>query len=247
MSEVKVEVGTERERLTLINQEAFALLAPKPVVISGNIDAPREYFSKRKETIAHLKQSTHVLVDLANHTIQLIVDEENPYNSHRITGKLLLNPDLIALEINKEIYRTKNEMVNKIRPIKHFFTTPSRHADLLMTFQKFTGKIEKSFEDSNDQQGKKKKLEEYSTNWTTYNSDGSRDEKFNNVFGLSLPLFLGFPKVAFDVELCLEPTDYNLKFYLQSIDLYEKIENEKEKAMNEAVADFKEYCPVIYV
>ena len=247
MESQNIQVMPTTEKLLIINQSKFNELAPKPVVITGNINAPSEYFKKRSEAIKDLQNNTHVLVDSVNNKVILFVDEENPFNFHKITGSLIVNPEFTVWGINEPNYRGKQGMIDLIKPRKHFFSDKTRQGGLLTTFMKFAGKIEKTFEDSNDLKGNKKKLEEFSASFTTYAADGSVDEKFNNKFTLEMPIFIGFPKVQFEVELCLDPTDTGLKFFFQSVDLYEKLDQIKEAALAEAVLPFKDYCPVIHV
>lgn len=244
---MEVNVTATAENTLIVTQKKHDALAPLPVGIQGNIHAPAEYFAKRKNAIADKKDSTHVLVNLAENTVLLVVDEENPYNAHKIKGSLLINPEFTAWGINTDTTLAKKGMIDLIKPRRFHFANKEKHASLLISFQNFAGKVEKTFEDSNDFKGNKKKLEEYSATFKTYAADGSLEGRFDNKFTLELPIFVGFPKVTFDVELCLDPTDMGLKFFLQSLDLYEKMAVAQEAAIKEAIAPFMDYCPVIFV
>lgn len=247
MSEKQINITTTQDTLVIVEQKTFEKLAPKALHISGDIFNPAKYLAKRKDAIAEKQDNCHVKVDQVNGKVTFVVDEENPYNPHTITGELKTNPDFEIWQINKETKFTKDQMVNLIRPRRHFFVDKQRHAELLGAFMNFVGKIEKNFEDTDDQAGRKKKLVEYTSQFGGKNPDGQTI--FNNKFSLEIAIFLGdkFQKEQFEVEICLDPSDLRLKFYFQSLDLFEKLIKAKEDALVEAVKDFEDFCPVFFI
>lgn len=72
-------------------------ITPKKVNIAGNITAPAEFFTKRSGF--HDLNKSFVVYSMNETYIMLVLDEENPYSKH-IEGRLLVNPELSALQIN---------------------------------------------------------------------------------------------------------------------------------------------------
>jgi hypothetical protein len=246
MSETKVVIGTDKENILLVNQEKYEELAPKSVAISGNIEAPKEFYQKRKEWIDSLKLKTHVLVNLNTSTVDLVVDENNPFDHYRVTGKMVLFKDFVDFGINTGAKLGKQKLIDLLKQNKMYFTDKKRQADLLMTFQKFVTKISTNMENSHTPDGKRKLLEEYSGSLQGFRVNGQRED-FDPSFILEMPIFVGEKSRQFTVQICLDPTNHGLEFYLESEDLWEVAKKAAAEGIENAIAPFIKDFAVIYV
>lgn len=237
MEKVIVQLGENNTELVI--SEGFQKKPQKAVSISGSLYSPREFYRARKSIIDAKKDKTHILVDVQKATVRLIVDETNPFDSYVIEGKMIPFEDFEAFRINTGTRFEKNEIISLLKKSKVYFPDKEDWSRLLMTFQKFITKVTKDFENSDNQKGQVQKLEAYSGALQGFRIDGEKEE-FNPEFILELPLFVGEEKVRFTVQICLDPVDTKMKFYLESIDLHEKGKEMKEIALSKAIKPFIE-------
>lgn len=241
---LKLVVTTEGQELVVA--KGYDKRSLKDVSISGDVGSPAEFYKKRKADVDALVNKTHLLVDVQNGTVILIVDETNPYDNYTIKGQLIPFEEFLKFKINTGHNFGKQEMIDLLKRNKFFFSDPKEHERLVLTFQKFVTRVTKDFQNSDDLKGNVTKLEGYSGVIQGYNNDGTAIE-FNPYFFLKIPLFVGQEAETFRVQICLNPCDTKLSFYLEAEDLYEVIMRTKDKSLKTAIEPFEEAFPVIYV
>jgi hypothetical protein len=235
---LKLEVNHFGEAGEMVVSQGFEKKPLKAVYLSGSIGSPAEFYRARKEQVDERKDKTHVVVNVQSATVVLVVDETNPYDHYTIEGKMIPFVDFEAFCINTPKRFSKTEIISLLKTNKVYFADKEAWTNLLVTFQKFITTITKELTDSNDDKGKIEKIQSYSA--------GGEKIDFVSKFTLNIPLFVGESALNFDVEICLDPTSTELKFYLESIDLHAKGKELKEACLARAVASFVNDFPVIY-
>lgn len=210
--EVKIE-KVEGSTLTVLTGEALKQKAPEKIEISGDIRTVSSFLRVRKDSGTGLqsidKNRAVVLVDKKNRSIELQLDPENFY-SPVITGTLADADELIPFNINTVKTFTKEELVKLIKFNKLFFSDATKHAEMLLAFQKVSSTVNISQKDSSDDRGNKERdfVKQVETNAPTE-------------FVLDIPVYKGFPAYRFRVEVCLDVTEGSVRFWFESIELHE--------------------------
>lgn len=211
----------------------------EPITISGNINAPSEFWKKRNNALAQLNDSksengtnydwtvSHVIFDYSNKYIKLIVDEGSQ-REIEITGTFVLNPIFKELKINDPngAYENREELYRALKFSGHIFKSKESHLEVLKQLQNFSGKITKSFNEFNDNKGNAGKSFETVL-------DGIVPLDFN----ISTPIFSGEQKI--DLRIIVEVQERNNKptFYLTCLEFVSEV----NEYMEQKFASLKEY------
>lgn len=99
------------------------------------------------------------------------------------------------------------------------------HNSLIESLQTWNAKIVTILQEHNDQTGNslmhlERKVEEV---------------KLKRTFNLNIPIFKGYPKVSFDVEIGLDPKSNAVDLYLISDELIELEHTQREKCLAEEI------------
>lgn len=95
MEEIKLNITTEQKEVIIRTGDATPIEMPKSVKLTGTLDAPYEFFEKRKKTINI--DNAHVEVDYQKQSIKLVIDENMPTNKE-ILGTLQLFDEFKQLQ-----------------------------------------------------------------------------------------------------------------------------------------------------
>ncbi len=199
--------------LTVLEGKALEQKAPEKIVISGDIKTVSNFLNIRKNSGTGLQSidlsRAVVFTDKKALTISLELDPENHYGT-KITGKLEKSDELAPFSINQNKTFTKEELVKLIKFNKLFFDDTTKHAEILLAFQKVSSTVNIRANESNDERGNKERafVKEVTTNAPTE-------------FILNIPVFKGFPALRFRVEICLDVTEGSARFWFESIELHE--------------------------
>ncbi|MEN7549286.1 hypothetical protein AAG747_15285 [Rapidithrix thailandica] len=196
-----------------------------PIKIKANILAPFEFWSKRN----HLYSKDRVRVDYCIHTrnITLVANEHSQY-SDLISGSLSINPDLEGLGIGQK-QMSPNEMAKFLKTKRHLFRDQDAHKNIISELSNLKAKIEAEIEACRDDRGNK--------------TNSIRKQVSSNVpieFVLCMPIFVGFEKKEFKVEVCLDSTDSSVTCWMESIEMIEILEKEKRDIILGQVEQFKQ-------
>lgn len=225
--ETKVQVAHTGNEIVIREGKAETLYEPRKVQIAGDIKAPGEYFKKRWDTeIEPVKNSSHLVVDNENLTIQLVVNEKD-HHAVIIDGKMEFNKDFLSFNINRQKNYTVAELYKMLRLKRAFFSDRASHAAILEQLKKFEAKTEVEFTSLNDFKGSTalKKVQNCKTN-LSYN------------FILNLSIYKGLDPVSFPVEIEFEPTDGSIMCWLISEDLAELEVKQRDEVMESEVEQF---------
>lgn len=204
---------------------------PKKVSLSGDIKTVSSFIGVRKtqtDGVAGLQT-----ISLARSIIEV--------SKEKGTIKLFLDPEsetgcevLATLEPSDEIKRwgintgkqwNHQELIKQLRFNRLDFDDKELHDTILKAYQafNFTSFIESVNE--SDQRGNAKKV---------FNKEVKTG--LPERFVLNIPIFKSFPSVRFPVTICLETTEGSASFWMESTELHELINTEKEKIINTELA-----------
>lgn len=214
--------------ITILKGEAIEQKPAKSLNIIGTLSAPAQFLAGK--TIA--PEQTHLKIFNAEGKLELVVQDTDPYSTHTITG--ILSKDLVLqmFRINSDHRWTIAEFLKFIKTMRFYFSDRAAHAKLVESIQKWSVKIERVIVEHNDNKG---------------NSNFQLETKVQAVdglvskFDLNIPIFQGYPKVKFTVEIGLDPKNTAVMLYLISDDLIELEINAREKAIAAVLDELKEY------
>lgn len=214
----------------------------KPISISGNINAPSEFWKKRNSSLAEQNSTSsengtnydfslsHVIFNHSDQNIKLVIDEGSQ-REITINGSFVLNPIFKDIGINdpNRAYENQQELYRALKFAGHIFKSKESHLEMLKSLQNFSGKITKSFNEFNDNKG---------------NAGKSFEIVLDGIvpldFDISTPIFSGESKV--DLRVIVEVQERNNKptFYLTCLEFVSEINEYMEVKFNELKADFSQ-------
>lgn len=213
---------------TVLKGEALEQKPPKAINIVGVLEAPAQFL--KGKTIDPLK--THLKIFNAEGELELVVNDEDPYSTHTIKGKLSKDSVLQMFRINTDTRWTIAEFLKFIKTMRFYFADRAAHAKLIDSIQKWSVKIERVIVEHNDNKG---------------NSNFQLETKVQAVdglvskFDLNIPIFQGYPKAKFTVEIGLDPKNTAVMLYLISDDLIELEIQTRETAIRDVLSQLNDY------
>jgi hypothetical protein len=227
-----IKLAPETKELVLRTGEALPTKAAKSIVLSGTLGAPFQFFSGKDLE----EKECHLLIKNVSGVLELHVQDINPYTEHVITGTLLQNADLKKFLINTEHRWTIQDFLKFVKQMRYFFADKSAHARMILSLQKWSVKVERIINEHNDGKG--------NTNFqlqTKVDQSAMGEDGVITKFDLLIPIFQGYDKVQFTVEIGLDPNNATVKIFLLSDQLVELEQTLKEKFINDELAKFAEF------
>lgn len=198
----------------------------KIITVSGDIKTITNYVTVRKDTANGTqvidKSKAIVEVNKFNRTITLKLDPESPYGA-TVVGKLETSQEIAQFYLNQDKKFDKTQLIRLIKFSRLFFDDREKHASLLASLMKLRIKTESDLKLENDNRG----------NRTTSSERKVIDDSgFAQFFTLFIPVFKGFSPVKIMVEICYEPTETGIIFWLESPEFIETIESQLDELIN---------------
>lgn len=236
-NEIKLAEGTEQ--ITVLEGDAVVVQNPTSIQIkNGVIEAAAQFLDSKEDS--YEPTNAHIRVDKEAGTIELHLNEkDNNGKFDLIDCSLKLHPLASKLGINETKRFGRQELIDSIRQNRVYFSNKMQAQDIIKALRDFSGKVEKRFEIADDQKGNTKNKLETIVSEVPFT---------NSVYKLFLPIYQGQQKKELDVEICVDSSQGNLQFYLQSDDLYEIIIEYKEELINTALENLQPFgCSIIEV
>lgn len=231
MKEVTIELNGSQKELVLREGQALPLHELKTLTIHGSINAPGDFLDIRNEQFP--VSGTHVLVNRDEGTIVLNAQDRDDVGKIQIKGALDEHPDFIRSGVNDpDKVRSLNELAGWIKMNRKFFESKIVAMSLVSQLRNFKATVNKILEEKNDDRANYSILKEQVVN-----------SNIPETFTLTLPLFVGFKPVKFDVEVVIDPDDFGCA--LISPDAADEMKKLKEVTLDEQIARFEGYA-VIY-
>lgn len=231
MSDIKevFNIAPGISSVEIVHTEGLKKEHPHTFNVSGRIDSPSNYVEGRdydkedldkKYTQGIDDATAMVTVDYKNGVINLFLDPSDKY-AHTITGTLLPAPELSIFKINTDAPYTRDALLKLIRFNAFRIDKAEALIDALRKLDLAT------FTKSHNERDKKGNIiQDFTKNVTS-----SIPESFK----LTIPIFQGMPEKSFYVEIIIDVTDNNIKFWLESVELSQLIETFKKEIMDEEI------------
>jgi len=213
---------------TVRKGEALPAKPIKSINITGVLSAPAQFLSGKVIE----NKDTHLKIFNAEGKLELVVNDTDPYSTHTIVGLLSKDSVLSQFAINSEKRWTIAEFLKFIKTMRFYFADRAAHAKLVESIQKWSVKVERVIVEHNDNKG---------------NSNFQLETKVQQVeglvtkFDLNIPIFQGYPKIKFTVEIGLDPKNTAVMIYLISDDLIELEIQSREKAIQDVLNQLTSY------
>jgi hypothetical protein len=225
------------DTINIMEGKALDPRHPERLRIIGQIESVNAYLSGRRGTqqlpgaLQHIDKDLAVItMDEANMTITLDVDPNHPFGT-TVVGKLEFNPDLLAWFINKDKQFTREQLITLLKFNRRFFADPSQHAIMLDAYQKLNLTGQTVLKNESDNRGNKDAAFKKTIDSRTIPTE----------FSLLMPIFKGQPAKKFRVEVCLDATDASVRFWFESVELIEIIEEDRKTIFNNQVAGYTDF------
>lgn len=198
---------------------------PIPVNISGTLDAPWEFWHKRRELFEN--SECHVQFNLEEGWLLLTCEEESHY-ACQVKGKLVPHALFKTLGVNREeMSYFQQDLYKQIRLLKPYFVDPEQHNKLMGELRNMNAKLTTIIKNADDQKGNKRDFIE-----RTLQIDMCWD------FQLNLPLFVGTPAKDVQIDIVANYESGSLVLYLESIDFIVKSERLKQELFDKHLENF---------
>ncbi len=223
-----LHVKIENPATEIVFREGTALppVPPEKIKLAGNIKAISNFLSIRnKENGGAGVQAVDLskavlLVNDKDMSITLKLDPENLYGLE-IVAKLELSDELKQFQINSTGTFTREQLIKLIRFNKIWFDDSEKHAGILTSYMAFNATANSEIEQKNDTRGNR-----------TNNLQKTVQTNVPTEFILNIPVFKGGGKERFRVEICLDVTDGGARFWFESVELHELVQERKEEIFN---------------
>ena len=203
---------------------------PKTITLDGSIFAPAEFIKHRKGD--YQKNKVHVTYSRSAGTIKLVCDETSEFAA-TVNGKLVLNPNLSALNINKEKTLSIDAMVKLLRFNMWIFADRKKGEAIVKELKEFDAKIVQTVKNNNDQRGN---IEKEFTQKIQVNKDFE--------FTAQASVYLGCEPKTFKVELVAAIRTQAIEFWFESVELEEIEQLERDELIDSQIELLKDYVCV---
>lgn len=202
--------------------------AEPSIKIDGTLGACHQFLLGKSTLFPDTTMHLEIFKDLGK--LILFLGDNDPYRTHVITGCLKKDSVLGLFKINTDYRWTVNELVKFIKTMKYYFSDPEEHKKLIESLQKWHVKVDTEIKNHNDNRG---------------NSLLMLEKKVGEMglitsFNLTIPIFQGYEKQKFTVEIGLDPKNTQVDLYLISDELFEREIQFREQLIAEEVSKFDE-------
>lgn len=215
--------------------KALELKHPKGINISGTLGAPHQFFEGKKPNAIE----SHIQVFNDRGEIVLHILDTDPHCETVISGKLTRDSILEQFQLNTDKRWTIAEFLKFIKTMRFYFADKEEHKNLVESIQKWSVKVERVIVEHNDHSG--------NSNYQL-ETKVRAIEGLKNTFNLSIPIFQGYEKKKFAVEIGLDPKNVEVLLYLISDELIELEIGVREKLIKSELDKFKDFpCSKVVV
>lgn len=227
MKDLNLTLPDGTKELILRTGEAEKITYPKGIKIDGILGAPYQFYEGKQPRAS----DCHIQIKKDVGMIALHILDTDPNSSSLITGKLSYDTYFQYWGINSEKRWTVSAFLKHIKMQRAFFTEKSESDAMVSSLQKWNAKVEVVMKQHNDNAGNSLSMLERTVS----------DIELKNKFSLTIPIFQGYPKQKFTVEIGLDPKSNSVELYLFSNDLFELEINHREQLIESEIAKFKDF------
>ena len=222
------EIKTENGNVNFRTGTLHPPIKSTNLSVNGLINAPAEFFNKKiYGEFAHNDMLVRYDLDKG-----VVIFEDNVVNdagSSKITGTLSMFRDLDRLGINQDQKYTTQQLSDKLKMSSSLFSDRTECMKLVSSLRNFSAKIGHDLSEMNDTKGNK-----MNTMVQSVKTD------FDLNFVLSCQIFAGVQsKKTFKVEILCDVRDKALELWMESMELKEIMDEEKEKIIRNVLVPFE--------
>jgi hypothetical protein len=227
-SKTLVNVRAESGTVHVITSEKQVLAekARKSITLSGVLGACSDFLLARPgqydDKIVHLE----IYKDLGK--LVLVIGDDDPHTTHTITGQLSIDKNLAEFQINKEYIWTVANLRKFLLARGYFFADAQECKNIINQLNNFSAKVEKVIKDWNNNDGSSLAMLETKVEGI----------EMKRSFMLNLPIYQGYEKKEFKVEIGFQPTPSSVGLFLYSEDLALLVHSERERIVDNELAKF---------
>jgi hypothetical protein len=194
-----------------------------PIQLSGTITAPYDFIKGKLSK--YKPENAHLIYDNRSRHLTLILNDDSLINDE-VSGNLIFSEVFNEFGINRGKKFTKDSLFLLLRKYRFCFNNVQHQMDLIANLNKYNATIKKVIQDEKNTNGSIKKSVEFLV---------EQGHEFNAEINLNIPIFVGLEPSFINVELCIDATDGELKFYFLSDELFEVEKNIVENAVRDQV------------
>lgn len=220
-------VNKEGNDITFRTGVAEDIKHPKSINITGILAAPFQFYEGKKLDPV----SCNIQIKKDTGVIALHILDTDPHSGSTITGSLKKDGYFQQWGINTERRWTVSEFLKHIKMQKTFFSDRSECDKIVESLQKWNARVEVVIKQHNDNSG---------------NSLSMLERKVSEIdlskrFSLRIPIFQGYPRQEFVVEIGFDPKATSVDLYLYSDDLFTLEIEYRESLIESELAKFKDF------
>ncbi|MDV4025576.1 hypothetical protein CMT52_14670 [Elizabethkingia anophelis] len=236
-NKLNINLSSDNNYSTLLIGEALTPKEPERLSVSGDFTAVGNYLKIKKQTANRLQEirpeNAIVICDYDNLTIQLQTNPNDTFSTI-ITGKAEYSKEYKDFGINQSKFFNREQLIKLFRFNRRYFPNKEENANLLGAYQNFTASVNKNIADNSDLRGNK-----ISHLQKTVRTD------LPESFVVEIPVFKGEAPVSFPVEICIEDNDSGVRFWFESVELDELIQEKKEYMFSRELSECQDLA-IIY-
>lgn len=227
----KIEKGVSE--VTIIHKNGLDASQPVPVKINGNIDSVYNWLEKRSGTFAGsvVITESHILIDRAKMTIELVLNETDGLMKGSVSGKLISHPDFVKWKINTGESWDHKTLSDFVKMNRSCFSDKAIAMKLSSELANIKIKAENEIEKANDNKG--------NTRFLIVQKVIESNVPAN--FKLDIPVFKGHEKVCIEVEVWVSNSNFGVT--LVSPEANDIISDVRDNIINEQKELIKDLTP----
>lgn len=217
----------------LTSENELPVKPPVKVDISGTLDAPYEFLSKRLEAKDQIDiERCHLVVNRRCISICLIINENDEYNLGSVQGTLEFHPKFLEFGINQEEPWDPNKLGQFFKMNRAFFLDKLSNLNLVSNLKNFNANINQIIEKQKDDSGSFKN-----------NFSGVVTSNLPGSFKLNIPIFKGRKAEEIEVEFYANIDGRTVNLQLYSPGANETIEALRDSIIDDNIAKFAALAP----
>lgn len=225
-----VHLPQGQETIVFREGAAESIVYPKGIQLNGILAAPYQFYEGKKSLLDPLH--CHLRIWKSAGKIMFVTQDTDPRGSScQITGDLVEDSVLASWHINTEHRWTVSALVKHLMMQKSFFADRWQCDELIASLRKWNVSIETVIKQHNDNSG----------NSLTMLEKKVRDVELISKFKLYIPIFQGYPKEMFTVEIGLDPKSNSVDLFLYSEELFALTIDRRESIIEAELARFEEF------
>jgi hypothetical protein len=235
MKELNINVEAKGNELIIREGKALELAHPSPIELKGTLEAPMQFLTGKLPKKDFDPTDCHLLIHKDKGEIKLTIHDRSPQSKIQITGSLTADTILQQFKLNSDHRWTVQEFLKFIKTMRFYFADRAAHGKLVQSMQKWQVKVERVITEHNDNRGNSNFQLETKVQQSITGDDGL-------IVKLNVPLFQGYAKHKFSVEIGLDPKATSVQLYLISDDLIELEIGQREKLIQDELKKFETFA-----